>query len=231
MHRTAAVAALIAVIASLALFGQERKFAIKPAWLWTPDERMEALLDPVARGARVEEHRRELARRAPPGSPQSFRCDDVIDGDEHPELFFANQLFTDLVTSGFVSLPRVYPLVMRRDAPEIFRSDADWQRFAAITAEFARTIAREREILETRGSTTGVVRRRLDDELASVRVKRDPAMVRALRECRTAFGSENFDRMLYRVVARGRSLCFTDTTRDGGAAAVRRMKMLEERSQ
>jgi hypothetical protein len=36
--------------------------------------------------------------------------------------------------------------------------------------------------------------------------------------------------MLYRVVAKGRSVCFTDTDRDGGAAAMQRMKRLEERS-
>ena len=51
-------------------------------------------------------------------------------------------------------------------------------------------------------------------ELVTVRARRDEAMTRALRESRAQFGREAFDRVLYTVVARGRSMCVVDTIRD-----------------
>jgi hypothetical protein len=69
-------------------------------------------------------------------------------------LFFTTELFHDLVTSAFVTLPRIYPLVVKRGAPELFRSEVDWQRFTEIAAPYATLITRERALLEAQDGAT-----------------------------------------------------------------------------
>jgi hypothetical protein len=45
---------------------------------------------------------------------------DVIDGSKHPERFFATELFEYLVRSAFVTLPEVYPQVIRQRSTDFF---------------------------------------------------------------------------------------------------------------
>jgi hypothetical protein len=208
------------------------KLTNKPAWQWSSDERIAARLDPAGRAARLEAHRQELERRGGPGTPHPFSgCDDILDGNAQPQLFLVTELFPALVTSAFVSLPKVYPLVVRKGAHDVFRSDAEWQRFASITAPYAKLIARERELLAAQNHATPAELDQIRNELASVRAQKDPAMIRALDQSRAAFGKEAFDRMLYTVVAPGRSMCIVDSIRDGGRTDLRTLKSREDRVQ
>lgn len=224
------VAVLINVLA-LSTFAQP-KLTVKPAWQWSSDERLAARFDPAGRAARLEAHRLELERRSGPVMPHSFSgCDDILDGNAQPQLFLVTELFPALVTSAFVTLPRIYPLVVRKGAPDVFRSDAEWQHFASIAAPYATLIARERELLAAQDHATPAQLNQIHNELAGVRAQKDPAMIRALEESRVAFGRENFDRMLYTVVAPGRSMCIVDSLRDGGRTDLRTLKSREDRVQ
>jgi len=218
---------------SISLLGQQPGLRPKPAWSWSSDERVASRVDAAARASRLEEHRRELAHRAAGNSgPQTFSgCNDVIDGDVHPELFFATELFDWLVRSSFVSLPKVYPLVVRQGAPEVFRTERDWQRFATIAAPYAAQMKRELELVQAREGATPAQLEQIRRELVTVRARRDEAMTRALRESRAQFGREAFDRVLYTVVARGRSMCVVDTIRNGGISDLRIKREKEDRSQ
>jgi hypothetical protein len=161
----------------------------KQPWEWTSRERAEARRDPAKRRERLRED--EAERRTWPASAKRFPpAADVINGARHPELFFVTELFQDLVRSAFVTLPDVYPQVVRQRTSDLFRNADDWKRFATITANYAAVLRTEHNAVNA-----------LDkNAVAAVQPRKCAAEARALRQARRTFGKTRFDRMLYETV-------------------------------
>lgn len=115
---------------------------------------------------------------------------DVIDGAQNPELFFVTELFEMLVQSAFVLSPRMYPGLLRARGSDLFRDDAEWSEFVAITAEYAQVLQQEVSAANAFDST----------RVTAVQEAKCAPASRAIRQARAAFGRERFDRMLYETV-------------------------------
>jgi hypothetical protein len=181
--------------------------AEKQPWEWTPAERAQARLDPAKRLERL---------RANGGDR---REGDVIDGNRNPELYFATELFEYLVRSAFVTLPTVYPKVVRQRSSDLFVDPAEWERFSAIVADYANVLRQEEAAVTALDKAT----------VSALRSKKCPAEARALRAARRAFGRTRFDRMLYEIVPSSRKTAFGA---DGNLAAMTKLALdREERCQ
>jgi len=186
MRRFAGVMSLIACTRLMVL---PAAASTKQPWEWTPQERAEARRDPAKRLERLRDGRSEpraLGVSAKSVAPVA----DVIDGGKHPELFFVAELFEYLVQSAFVTLPEVYPQVIRQRSTDLFRSPEDWKRFAAIVANYSLVLKEEH------GAANALDR----SALSAIQSRKCIAEARALREARRTFGKARFDRMLYETV-------------------------------
>lgn len=189
--------------------------ATKAPWLWTTEERERDTKDPEKRAQRIQENR-EFRKRMPPmpplpplpGQKQPRKViepdDDAIDGNLHPELFYVTELFENLVTSSFLTLPQIYPRVVVDRSSDLFRAPGEWAQFTEIVAEYATLLQRERQLVTTASRATPEELAAINRQLASLRVHQCVAGSEALRKARQAFGKERFDRMLYEVVPPGR---------------------------
>jgi hypothetical protein len=185
------LAGIISVLVCLSLMGSTAAATAsnKQPWEWTAQERAEARRDPARRLERLHEGKsapRALGVSATRGSSLA----DVIDGSRHPELFFVTELFEYLVRSAFVTLPDVYPQVIRQRSNDLFRNQADWKRFAAIVANYSLVLKEEH------GAANALDR----SAVTAVQSRKCIAEARALREARSTFGKTRFDRMLYETV-------------------------------
>ena len=115
---------------------------------------------------------------------------DVIDGGRHPELFFETELFEYLVQSAFVTLPEIYPQVIRQRSTDLFRNPADWKRFAAIVANYSSVLREEHRAANALDRSA----------ISAIQSRKCSAEGLALREARRTFGRTRFDRMLYETV-------------------------------
>lgn len=209
---------ILSVLVCLTVATSTAAAAAKQPWEWTPEERAQARRDPAKRIERLqaEDGKRRMAHVSSASLP---RVADVIDGRIHPELFFATELFEYLVRSAFVTLPGVYPQVVRHGPSDLLYKTADWDRFSAIVANYA-------EVLREEHSAANA----LDKEAVSaIQRRKHMAEARALRYARGAFGVAGFDRMLYENVAVGMTTSFsmdTDFETSIGTALAR-----EERAQ
>ncbi len=197
--------------------------APRDAWDWSPGERAQARMDRDARSARVAEARRA---KAPDGSQITLRCDDVIDGSHHPELLFPIELFRDFVGST-VRLPKVFPRVVQATSSDLFRTDAEWAGMTALIDPYA-AVVREIDQLARAMGRNGQRHSTQLDALNRQEARLRTTTLRALRE---KYGRTRVDRMLYEVVAHHTFVCFSDTSGDGGAAAVRTLLAQEKAAQ
>jgi len=133
----------------------------KPPWHWTDDERFKALVDPALRAERL----RTAGEQHTPG-PRERPAGDVINGREHPELFFPTQLFESMIRSSFVSLPSFYPRWIAQQSKDLFRVGSEWRKFEDLTREYAAILQAERDLLDS-GHSTGH-----DQQLNAVRAKK-----------------------------------------------------------
>ncbi|HEX3071004.1 MAG TPA: hypothetical protein VHX14_20715 [Thermoanaerobaculia bacterium] len=182
-------AGLIALIVCVCLVNPSAIASTKQPWEWTPQERAEARRDPAKRLERLHDggsERRALGVSAKSVAPVA----DVIDGSRHPELFFETELFEYLVQSAFVTLPEIYPQVIRQRSSDLFRNPADWKRFASIVANYSLVLKEEH------GAANALDR----SAISAIQSRKCVAEARALREARRAFGKTRFDRMLYETV-------------------------------
>ncbi len=162
--------------------------ASKEPWQWTAQERAQARSDPAKRLERLRGDRAERSRvRAMASSPAPA---DVIDGARNPELFFPTELFEYLVRSAFVTLPRAYPTVVRQRTSDLFKNPAEWERFAAIVADYAQVLREEKGAADALDAS----------HVSAMQSTKCAAEANALREARRVFGKERFDRMLYETV-------------------------------
>lgn len=163
----------------------------KAPWEWTASERAQARRDPLLQRERVaafaaKQRTQPQGRSAEAVSPGA----DVIDGSRNPELYFTTELFEILVRSSFVTLPDAYPHVVRQRTSDLFTTAEDWDRFRAITSDYADVIRQEKEAAEALDSA----------RVSELQELKCAAAARAIREARRAFGRTRFDRMLYETV-------------------------------
>jgi hypothetical protein len=183
------LAGVISLMVCLSLTGSSAAASPKQPWEWTPQERAEARRDPARRLERLREGK-SGQRAFGVSSSSMVHAADVIDGSRHPELFFATELFEYLVRSAFVTLPEVYPQVIRQRSTDLFRSQADWERFAAIVANYSLVLTEE----------NGAANALDKSVLSAIQSRKCIAEGRALREARRTFGKARFNRMLYETV-------------------------------
>jgi hypothetical protein len=183
------LASLISIVASVVIAGQASAADTKQPWEWTSQERAQARRDPAKRLERLRADAQE--RRSHPISSKSLPpLSDVIDGKRNPELYFPTELFEYLVRSAFVTLPGVYVHVVQQRTSDLFRNPADWDRFAAIVADYARVLQEEHGAADT-----------LDKKAVdAIQSRKCAAEALALRDARQTFGKTRFDRMLYETV-------------------------------
>jgi hypothetical protein len=189
------------IIISIIFLSAAMSHAAKPPWDWTPQERAQARRDPTKRLERLRAHDEE--RRTWQVQPNRLPAvADVIDGGKNPELFFPTELFEYLVRSAFVTLPRAYPAVVRSRTTDLFKDSADWNRFAAIVADYV-------EILKEEKASADAVNQ---GAISAIQTRKCAAQARAIREARRVFGRKRFDRMLYETVPVSISRSFSADT-------------------
>jgi hypothetical protein len=181
----------------------------KPPWAWTAAERSKARLDPAKRAARQAEHRARAMARGGVNAPEASSTGEVIDGEVNPELFYPTELFESLVYSAFVSLPRIYPRVVRERSSDLFRDAREWERFADIVAPFAAALAEERYLLDVQSKGDPSTTPRAIQRLVVLRQEKCALLGNAISGARASFGRERFDRMLYETVPPGSSASFS----------------------
>jgi len=162
----------------------------KKPWQWTAEERAAVLRDSTARTERVRayEQKGRAARVRVGGSAVAA---DVIDGNEHPELYFPTQLFEHMVRVAFAMPPGAYRHVVLQRSTDLFSNKADWDRFVEIASPYAQVLNDEKTKADA-----------LDKHAVSaIQGRKCAAEAAALRQERRAFGKERFDRMLYEAVA------------------------------
>jgi hypothetical protein len=182
-------AAIFTVVACFAIAAPAAPPATKQPWEWTPAERAQARLDPAKRLERLRAY--DAERRTWRISAKSLPANaDVIDGARNPELYFATELFEVLVRCSFVTLPDAYPHVIRQRTSDLFKDRADWDRFAAIVAAYARVLKEQNTAANALDKSA----------VSAIQSPKHAAGARALREARRVFGRIRFDRMLYETV-------------------------------
>jgi hypothetical protein len=183
------VAGLILLIVCASVVDSSAIASTKQPWEWTPQERADARRDPAKRLERLRDGKSEAGAFG--ASAKSVApIADVIDGGRHPELFFETELFEYLVQSAFVTLPEIYPQVIRQRSTDLFRNPADWKRFAAIVANYS-------SVLREEHSAANALDR---SAISAIQSRKCAAEALALREARRTFGRTRFDRMLYETV-------------------------------
>jgi hypothetical protein len=181
---------ILSVAACIGLASPTAAAPPKPPWTWSPQERAAARRDPQQRLARLQaDERAHGGRRSALSRPATA---DVIDGNTSPELFFETELFEYLVRSSFVTLPGIYPKVVR-SRTGLFRTPEDWDRFAAIAAPYAQVLKDEQTAANAADRAA----------VTAIQARKCAAEARALRAARRAFGASSFDRMLYEAVPPG----------------------------
>lgn len=181
----------------------------KPPWAWTAAERSNARLDPAKRAARRAEQRARAMARGGADASRAGATAEVLDGDANPELFYPTELFESLVRSAFVSLPQIYPRVVRERSSDLFRDAREWERFADIVAPFAAALAEERYLLDVQSKGDPSTTPRAIQRLVVLRQQKCGLLGQAISTARASFGRERFDRMLYETVPRGSSVSFS----------------------
>lgn len=175
--------------------------AQRQPWEWLPAERAQARNDPAKRIERLQANDQDR-RAAWMSSQRRSAPADVIDGSRNPELYFVTELFEYLVRSSFVTLPQVYPHVVRQRTKDLFTNPADWNRFAGIVADYAKVLREEQRAANA-----------LDAGAVSVvQSRKCTAERQALREARRVFGKTRFDRMLYETVPTSMRTTFSADT-------------------
>jgi hypothetical protein len=197
----------------------------KEPWRWTAKERAGVRLDAAQRNARVQSHAKKQAEnrgRAKAAEVSAAQGGDVIDGATNPELFFPTELFRGFVTSTFVTLPEAARADIGMRSRQLFTTDADWDRLAEVAGDYAGYLQRERQLLQAQASAPAADRARVDAELEKLRRTECPALAKALRGARAAFGRDAFDRFLYEVVAPVRLVTYSPGSEADVAALVNR---------
>ena len=173
--------------------------ANKEPWLYRPDERAAMLSDGAARERRVREADSSAAMSSE--ALESHSPDfDVIDGKRHPELFFPLQLFRTFVQMGMRS-PRSAYLSAMHMSDDLFRVQRDWDVLFEITNSYRHSLTHEESLLLALSRARSHEKSKLQEELKQTQIDLCPVAADALARARQAFGSERFDRFLYRVIA------------------------------
>jgi hypothetical protein len=175
------------------------KGALKPAWEWTDEERIAARVAAVAPGEGT-----------------------VVHGTEHPEWFLPTELMNTLL--GVLTRPAA-SADLTRDMlkPRFEQAGIDerefWAAFTLCAGEYKTLDARRWKILRAAGQAGTADHRRLQTEAERLGREECALRVQVLADARRTFGRENFDRILYAVVAPTLS---TNYAPSGDAAATLR---------
>jgi hypothetical protein len=191
----------------------------KRSWEWTREDRLEARFDAksvMQRAQARQDHLNHLPP-TPGGKPPQTGLQNVIDGDRNPELFLPVELFVSLVEASFILAPDWYPDQIRRWSNDVLSIEDDWKTFSEITEDLVADIRSELE------GNSPEKRQKTTDGHVSARC----ALITtaAIQRSRATFGHTEFDRFLYTVVTRNKSVA----SRWIPGEAAKQRQALEER--
>jgi hypothetical protein len=173
--------------------------ALRPAWEWSDEERIAARVAAVAPGEGT-----------------------VVHGNEHPEWFLPTELMNTLL--GVLTRPGsgadLTRDMLRPRFEQIGIDEQEfWATFASCTGEYKTLDARRWDVLRAATKAEITDRHRLEAEAEQLGREECALRVQILATARKAFVRENFDRILYTVVAPTLS---TNYAPSGDAAATLR---------
>jgi hypothetical protein len=222
----------LVVLAAIVLSLNAQDSSAPPAepWKWTLEQRLQARFDPAARAARVADavaREARIQRRVPRAmSAGEQQPGDVIDGNQHPELFLPTELFERFVRLAYVMDSPTWRLSMRQRSDDILRTDADWEALDVHVAEYAANLKSDAALFDEEDRATRPRRAELERQLATIRASRCALEKHAMRRARAYFGAERFDRFLYLFASRGISSTYVATNPFSETQA--RLKATEE---
>ena len=187
--------------------GPEAEVPDKPPWEWTVEERIAVRTDPALIAQRMKEKRAE-ARARGEELPEHW---EVIQGIEHPELFFPDQLFNALLSLAFNpdrEQRLFYRQVYTKRSKSLEIDPSFWRDLSILSAEvLARKHEQLREIQERERESTdepevqSAREGQVSQEVRQKQLAACAARRAALEKAREVFGAEAFDRFLYEAVA------------------------------
>ena len=197
MHRFALTFAMAVLLPAFGMSGAEPSepaaLQQKKPWEWTIEERLAVRLDP----AKIAERQDAAEAGQPIARPQSApgRREDVhnysIDGSRYPELLLPHELFQSLLT-GFV--PEDHRRMQQRESLRRgiiavgFDEELFWTKLRSAAGDYI-----DHYVYPPLGST--------ESEPRGGHKPLCRAAFLALNSARQAFGRDEFDRLLYEVVA------------------------------
>jgi hypothetical protein len=162
--------------------------ALRPAWEWTLEERIDARLA-AARAGRVQ----------------------VVDGSEHPEWLLPSELFArllDSATSDLTQDPENDPRMAYR--PRLSRLGIDeqgfWSLIRKVGTDYGELRKKSFEIEQVMTTATPAGRQGLQQKLAALQWRQCAERVKAYRLAGQLLGPQHLDQILYQVVAPGLSM-------------------------
>jgi hypothetical protein len=200
-------------MAAQAQGGKSRGGFQKPAWKWTPEERLAKRFDPEAMKARAEalaaEHR-AMAEKFPSMEAEFQKGwfegkrpsnQHTIEGDKTPELFMPSELFTFLIDDGFPPDGRDQSElrlgIEERAAAIGFGRDL-WSRIEKAAAPYLKL---QREHFRQAMANPSRAAEVESDELSESQIRWCRVRTKALAQVKAELGDEAFLRLLYEAVA------------------------------
>jgi hypothetical protein len=185
----------------------------KPAWKWTPEERLAKRFDPEAMRARAEARatkQRAMAEKFPSMAadfPKGWfegkgpSNQQTIEGDKTPELFMPSELFTFLIDDGFPPDGRDQSElrlgIEERAAAIGFGRDL-WNRIEKAATPYLKL---QREHFRRAMANPSRASEVESDELSDAQIRLCRVRTKALAQVKAELGEEAFLRLLYEAVA------------------------------
>ena len=177
-------------------------------WKWTIEQRIAVRFDAAARAERIAEAQAEEKKHRHPAAMSAGIGEvppaDVISGHAHPELFLPAELFEYFVRD--LTWSEQFKIAYQQQADDILRSDEDWRALETRVARYAANLREGRQLLDDESRSTRPRRVQIEARLEEIRGARCALEKEAFRSVRSYFGTERFDRFLYRVTATGRGI-------------------------
>jgi len=169
-------------------------------WSLTLEERIALRTNPELARERV----RGAMRGQRSSNADGHLSADRFDGKSHPELFLPHEVFRSLMTLAFLGPARngerfregLMPEVTRLALPRDF-----WERLRSVSAVYLSDSWAEADLGASLRQQSGRARRDAERALSLKQLEVCRSRADAIAAARKEFGSEDFDRFMYEVIA------------------------------